>query len=104
MRTDQEEADDRVRLGIQPGDVLDIVIETPNRGLYVDCLTLGRAEHHLFRFFLDGSARTFYIGNVVEGDRHTAIHVAQIGAAAVVRNGEGRMRVADLDHKVASRA
>lgn len=99
MRPDQEEAYDRVRLGMQPGDILDIVIETPNRDLYVDCPTIGRAEHHLFRFFLDGSARTFYLGNVVEGDRQTAIHVAQIGAAAVVRDGLGRMRVADSDHK-----
>jgi hypothetical protein len=99
MRPDQEEAYDRVRLGVEPGDILDIVIETPNRNLYVDCPAIGRQDKHLFRFFLDGSARTFYLGNVVEGDRQTAIHVAQIGAAAVVRDDEGRVKVAKSEHR-----
>jgi hypothetical protein len=99
MRPDQEEAYDRVRLGLEAGDILDIVIETPNRNLYVDCPQILREENHLFRFFLDGSARTFYLGNVVEGDRQTPIHVSQIGAAAVVRDPQGRMRVASSEHK-----
>lgn len=92
MRPDQEEAYDRIRLGVKPGNVLDIVIETPNRNLYVDCRPIHREEKHLFRYFLDGSARTFYLGNVVEGDRQTPIHIAQIGAAAVFRDDAGRMK------------
>ncbi len=100
MRPDQEEAYDRVRLGVGPGDILDLVIESPNRSLYVECPAIGRQDKHIFRFFLDGSARTFYLGNVIEGDRQTAIHVAQIGAAAVVRDEQGYMKVAKSEHKL----
>jgi hypothetical protein len=100
MRPDQEEAYDRVRLGLDPGNtILDLVLEAPNRELYVDCPPLGRSEKHLFRYFLDGSARTFYIGNVVEGDRQTPIHVAQVGAAAVKRDDQGRMAPAGAKHR-----
>lgn len=98
MRPDQEEAYDRVRLGTEHG-LLDIVIEAPNRNLYVDCPTIHRADRHLFRYFLDGSARTFYIGNVVEGDRQTPIHVSQVGAVAVHRDECGRVNVAKAEHK-----
>ena len=94
MRPDQEEMYDRVRLGVQPGDILNLVIEAPNRALYVDCPPITRRDKHLLRYFLDGSARTFYLGNVVEGDRQTPIHVSQIGAAAIVRDDRGRMKVA----------
>lgn len=91
MRPDQEEAYDRIRLGVKPGDILDLVIESPNRQRYVGCRPIHREEKHLFRYFLDGSARTFYLGNVVEGDRQTPIHVALIGAAGVFRDDSGRM-------------
>jgi hypothetical protein len=81
--------------------LLDVVIEAPNRQLYVPVEALHRHQKHLFRYFLDGSARTFYIGNVLEGlDRQTPVHVAQIGAAAVVRDGAGRMRVARSEHRL----
>jgi len=99
MRPDQEEAYDRVRLGTEHG-LLDLVIEAPNRNLYVDCPMIHRADKHLFRYFLDGSARTFYIGNVVEGERQTPIHVSQVGAVAVRRDEDGRVNVAKAEHKL----
>src|SRR2546428_9011250 len=70
MRPDQEEAYDRVRLGIGSDTLLDLVIESPNQELYVDTPAITRTQKHVFRYFLDGSARTFYLGNVVEGERH----------------------------------
>jgi hypothetical protein len=99
MRPDQEEAYDRVRLGLEPGEILDLAIERPNQELYVDCTPITRQEKHLFRYFLDGSARTFYLGNVGEGNRQTPVHVAQIGCASVIRDGYGRMKVAKSTHK-----
>jgi hypothetical protein len=98
MRPDQDEAYDRVRLGVEHG-MLEIVIESPNRNLYVDCPAIHREDKHLFRYFLDGSARTFYLGSVVEGDRQTAVHVSQVGAAAVHRDQHGHMKVAVSDHR-----
>jgi len=99
MRPDQEEAYDRVRLGTEHG-LLNIVIEAPNRTLYVDCPTIHRCDKHLFRYFLDGSARTFYLGNIVEGDRQTPIHVSQVGAAVVYRDTGGRVRIAKAENKL----
>jgi len=99
MRPDQEEGYDRVRLGLDSDTILDLVIEAPNRELYIDTPAITRDEKHYFRYFLDGSARTFYLGNVVEGERQTPIHVAQIGVASVVRDERGRMKVARAEHK-----
>ncbi|HJS81856.1 MAG TPA: hypothetical protein VJ742_03380, partial [Nitrososphaera sp.] len=99
MRPDQEEGYDRVRLGVGSDTILDLVIESPNRELYIDTPAITRAQKHYFRYFLDGSARTFYLGNVVEGERQTPIHVAQIGAVSVVRDDQGRMKVARSEHK-----
>jgi len=99
MRPDQEEAYDRIRLGLEQGDIVDVVIETPNRDLYVDCPAIHRWDKHLFRYFLDGSARTFYLGNVVEGTRQTPVHISQIGAAAVYRDERGYMKVAKSEHR-----
>lgn len=99
MRPDQEEAYDRVRLGVGADNILDMIIESPNKELYVNTPGITRLQKHLFKYFLDGSARTFYLGNVVEGERQTAIHIAQIGAAAVARDDHGRMKVARSEHK-----
>ena len=66
----------------------------------MNCDPIARSDKHLFRYFLDGSARTFYIGNVVEGERQTPVHVAQIGAACVCRNDSGQMKVTDSKHKI----
>jgi hypothetical protein len=79
--------------------VLDSIIEAPNKQLYVPCPAVPREDKHIFRYFLDGSARTFYIGNAVEGERQTPVHVSQIGAAAVLRDSQGRMKVARSAHK-----
>jgi len=100
MRPDQEESYDRVRLGLQPGDVLDVAIETPNRELYIECQPVSRKDKHIFQFFLDGSARTFYLGHVTEGDRQTPVHVSQIGAASIFRDNKGQMRVAKAQNKI----
>jgi hypothetical protein len=48
---------------------------------------------------LDGSARTYYIGNIVEGNRQSPVHVAQIGAGAVSRDDSGRIKTGPLYHR-----
>lgn len=99
MRPDHEEVIDRLRS--HPDDkVMDVIFEKPNRQPYVPLKEVHRTERHPLRFFLDGSARTFFLGDVVEGERRSAIHVSQIGAAAVLRNDDGSMRVARAEHKI----
>jgi hypothetical protein len=93
MRPDQDETYDRIRMG--PDDkILDVLIEAPNRSTYVPTPALYRTQKHLYRYFLDGSARTYFIGTALEGDRQTPIHVAQIGAVAVFREDDGQVHVA----------
>jgi len=75
---------------------VDTLIETPNRELYRPTPPLPRAEHHLFRYFLDGSQRTYFIGTAVENERATPVHLAQIGAAAIHRNDDGSVGQAVL--------
>jgi hypothetical protein len=99
MRPDQDETYDLILTG--PDDkLLDVLIEAPNRATYVETPALYRTQKHLFRYFLDGSARTYFIGTAIEGDRQTPIHVAQIGAAAILREDDGQVHVAKSAHKL----
>ena len=42
-----------------------------------------RRERHLFRYFIDGSVRSYFLGTVLEQNRDTPILYAQIGACAL---------------------
>lgn len=97
-RPDYEEVIDRLRMGDE--NVLEVLLEAPNRNVYVPLSAIHRLERHPLRFFLDGSARTFFLGDVVEGNRRSAMHVAQIGAAAVFRQDNGQVKVAHSIHRI----
>jgi hypothetical protein len=98
MRPDHEEVIDRLRMG--EDTLLEVLLETPNRQPYVQVRSLHRSERHPLRYFLDGSARTFFLGDAVEGRRQTAIHVAQIGAASIVRRPNGTVNLARSAHQI----
>lgn len=98
MRPDHEEVIDRLRS--VDDNAMDVLLESPNRKPYVELEPLHRSKKHLLRFFLDGSARTFFLGDAVEGNRRTPIHVAQVGAAAVFRKDDGQVKVARSVHKI----
>jgi hypothetical protein len=98
MRPDHAEVIDTLRLGDEK--LLDVVIEAPNRQPYVNLTPIHRTDRHLLRYFLDGSARTFFLGDVVEGSRHTPVHVAQIGAVGVYREDNGQVHTARPEHRI----
>lgn len=98
MRPDHAEVIDRLRMG--DDNALDVLLEKPNRDSYVELKPLHRTDKHLLRYFLDGSARTFFLGDAVEGSRGTPIHVAQIGAVAVFRKDNGEVKVARSVHRI----
>ncbi len=58
------------------------------------------SEKHLFRFFIDGSLRTYYLGTGLEGQRSFPIQMAQIGAAVMVRHDDGRVSCLKIQHKI----
>jgi hypothetical protein len=97
-RPDIEEIYDQVSGGDQRVDGL---WERPSRTLYRDVHPLGRRERHLFRYFVDGSTKTYFIGTLLEHERSSPVQLAQVGAAGVCRNDEGQLRVVKVRHQVA---
>ncbi|GBC82946.1 hypothetical protein HRbin10_02084 [bacterium HR10] len=52
----------------------------------------GRTERHLFRYFLDGSFRSYFLGTVLENERESPVHYAQTGACVLRREDDGSVR------------
>lgn len=78
-------------------------LETPMPSIstiYRPTPPLFRKENHLFRFFIDGSLRTYYIGTGIEGNRSFPIELAQIGSAVVQRDDQGRATCLERKQKV----
>lgn len=98
MRPDHAEVIDRLRSA--DDKAMDVLLESPNRKPYVELTPLHRTQKHILRYFLDGSARTFFLGDAVEGRHRTPIHVAQVGAVAVHRKDNGQVKVAQAVHKI----
>lgn len=51
-----------------------------------------RTQCHLFRYFVDGSFRSYFLGTVLEHERSSSIHYAQIGACVLFRRDNGTVR------------
>jgi hypothetical protein len=73
--------------------VFESIIETQQRPLYRPTPPLRRSECHLFKYFLDGSFRSYFLGTAIEHERDTPLHFAQIGAAIIRRENEGNVKV-----------
>jgi hypothetical protein len=70
-------------------------LETPTpdpRDIYRPTPPLFRHQQHFYRYFVDGSLRTYYVATGMEGDRSFPIELAQIGAAVMVRDDSGNVR------------
>jgi len=74
------------------------VWETDARSLYRPIRPIPRSEEHGFRYFVDGSAKTYFIGTLLEQDRSTPVQISQVGAAMVKREDDGRIQVAKVQH------
>ncbi|GAB4533399.1 MAG: hypothetical protein Fur0018_22700 [Anaerolineales bacterium] len=94
---DLEEAYDRATGGRD--EKVTSVWET-RRKLYHDLQPIPRNKEHFLRYFLDGSARVYFIGTVLEHERSSPVQLGQVGAAAVYREDDGRIRRAAVSHKI----
>jgi len=77
--------------------------ETPEpnpQNIYRKTPLLPRTENHLFRFFIDGSIRTYFLGTGLEGRRSFPIELAQIGSAVIRREDDGELRVLAHKHRI----
>jgi len=92
-RPDFEEREDQA---LNEGEkVFETIFERDPSGpprLYRPVPPLGRTEQHLFRYFLDGSFRSYFLGTVLENERESPVHYAQIGACVLRREDDGSMR------------
>jgi len=92
---DVDEYYDRIRTE-DDRKVSEVMESRPDK-LYVDVPPLPRTEQHVFRYFVDGSVKTFFLGTLIEHERNTPVLLGQVGAAAVNREDDGRVHVRPTD-------
>jgi hypothetical protein len=93
LTTDVDEREDTL-INAEARQITEYLEEPPPSAgtIYRQVPPLHRPDLHLYRFFVDGSLRTYYLGTGVEGDRSFPIELAQIGAATLTRDDNGRVR------------
>lgn len=103
-RPDIEEADDRFFGSEKEAkDGFEDFAETPApswRDLYRPTPPIFRTEQHVFRYFCDGSIKTYFLGTIIEGDRSYPLELTQIGSAIVYRKDDGKLEVARFERQV----
>src|SRR4029077_589086 len=90
QRFDLDEHYDRISIG--DNRKVSEIRERPGTSIYVETPPVSRTEDHCFRLFLDGAARTTFLGTLVSESRATPVVLAQIGAAAIRREDSGALR------------
>lgn len=59
----------------------------------IEVTPIRRTEQHLYRYFIDGSLRTYFLCTGVERDRTFPVLLAQIGATCLHRREDGQLRL-----------
>lgn len=101
LQPDQEQREDEA---LQPEGDFDLYAETPaprRMDGYIPCPGKGRHEEHRFRYFFDGTLRTYYLCSATEHAVTEPVVLAELGAAALHRDGEGRLAPAAHQSKLA---
>jgi hypothetical protein len=101
QRPDEDELEDML-LNRENQQITDFA-ETPTptvESLYRPTPPIFRAGRHLYRFFIDGSLRTYYLATGIEGNRSFPIELAQIGAAVMERNDKGKVHPLDIKNSI----
>lgn len=98
---DQEEIEDFiVNKDVDKITSFNEIPEPDLRNIYRPTPPISRTQNHLFRFFIDGSIRTYFLGMGIEGTRSFPIELAQIGAVAIKRDDYGNLSVFDHLHHI----
>lgn len=92
LRPDIDELDDQ--RATKDDTLLDEPYEFGNTQVYVPLTPLRRGQEHVFRYFQDGSMRSFFVGTALEHDRQTPVIIGQVGCAALLRHDDGRLQIA----------
>src|SRR5438874_2820827 len=97
LRPDSDELDDAQ--ATKDDTLLDEPFEFGNSNVYVPLTPLPRPQEHVFRFFQDGSMRSFFCGTALEHDRQTPVIIGQVGCVALEREDAGRLKIARHDQR-----
>jgi len=97
LRPDAEEIDDE--RATKDDTLLDEPYEFGNSRAYVPLTPLPRPQEHVFRYFQDGSMRSFFVGTALEHDRQTPVIIGQVGCAALEREDGGRLKIAQHNQR-----
>jgi len=93
-RPDFEEREDQIFN--KDESIFDTIFECDSSrrmpSLYRQVPPIGRTKNHFFRYFLDGSFRSYFLGTLLENERETPVYFAQVGACALRREDDGTMR------------
>ncbi len=76
-------------------NVFDIIFEKysgTRPQLYRHVPAKDRTQNHLFRYFLDGSFRSYFLGTMLEHERETPIFFVQVGACVLYRRDDGSVQ------------
>ncbi len=92
LRPDADEIQDQE--ATKDDTLLDEPFEFGQSSTYVPLQPLKRPEEHVFRFFQDGSMRSFFIGSCLEHERQTPVILGQVASVALEREGGGRLKIA----------
>mgnify|MGYP000083850867 CR=1 FL=1 len=101
QRPDAEELEDtQARAG--EGDVTSVGETDPpvDPLTYLPTPPIPRSARHLFRYFIDGSLRTYFIATGVQHNRTFPIELAQIGSACVFRRDDGSIKTHNRRRKI----
>jgi len=78
-------------------------LETPTpsiTNLYRATPPIFRPQNHFYRYFIDGSLKTYYLATGVEGNRSFPIELAQIGASVIERDDYGNVHPKCVRHRI----
>lgn len=98
---DADELEDMLING-ETKDVTDFQ-ETPTpdiHNLYRPTQPIFRKDNHFYRFFIDGSLRSYFLATGQEANRTFPIEMAQIGAAVIIRDDSGDVQTHKVVHKI----
>lgn len=96
-RPDIEELYDRATGGEAQSEG---IWETATTTLYRPVVEIPRSERHLFKYFVDGSTKTYFIGTILEQQRSSPVQLAQVGAAGIQRDIDGGLHTVDVRHQI----
>ena len=91
LRPDIDEIQDQE--ATKDDKLMDEPFEFGQSNTYIPLQPLMRPDDHIFRYFQDGSMRSFFIGTCLEHDRQTPVILGQVGCTALFRHDDGRLSV-----------